>query len=445
MSLQKKEPPGSLRFVRSAFLQATSDTSSQYFYDGLAVLGHDGRILQIGPADAVAKASGIDLSQIEKLDGLILPALYDMHFHWVQDDVRDMPKESLLEWLNKYTFTAEAKFADREYAKRKAAFFWNRILATGTIGGLCYSSIHEVALEEALKVAPEGFLIGNVLMTMECPEYLRQTEAEAAEVVARCAERFGKRYVATPRFAPTTAPAVMQAASRAANTAGCFQQTHLGETHPEIEWVLGIYRQLPGYENVQTYTEIYERVGMLGPKTVFGHCLHLEASEWELLAQSNCIIASCPTSNAPVEMRGIGSGLFDFKTAESYGVRWGLASDIGGGPHLSMFDVMASFVLQNHAAGVSEATRVKALYRSTAINAELMGAGEVKGKLSAGYDFDAIRLPVDQDTLETGDAEEILKHVLEGCFDRAEYDSLVIETIVEGRSRFLKDGFTSAL
>ncbi|MEM1221172.1 MAG: amidohydrolase family protein [Verrucomicrobiota bacterium] len=429
--------------MRSAFLQATSDTSSQFFFDGLAVLDQDGRILQIGPAEAIARSRGLDLGQIEKIDGLILPALYDMHFHWVQDDVRDMPKESLLEWLNKYTFPAEAKFADREYARAKAAFFWNRILATGTIGGLCYSSIHEVALEEALEVAPKGFLIGNVLMTMECPEYLKQTEAEAAEIVGRCAERFGRRYVATPRFAPTTAPAVMQAASRAANAAGCFQQTHLGETLPEIDWVLGIYKQLPGFEKVETYTEIYERVEMLGSKTVFGHCLHLEPSEWQLLAKSGSIIASCPTSNAPVELRGIGSGLFDFKTAESHGVRWGLASDIGGGPYLSMFDVMASFVLQNEVAGVTGATRVKALHRSTAINAELLGLGEVKGKLSAGYDFDAIRLPVDSNVLQTGDTEQILKSVLESCSKRMDYDHLVIETIILGKSRFLKEGFTS--
>ncbi|MEM8866931.1 MAG: amidohydrolase family protein [Verrucomicrobiota bacterium] len=445
MSLHHSHSVSTSRLIRGAFLQATSDTDFEFLIDGIAVLAADGKLLELGLAATVAASHNIDLASLKKFDGLILPALYDMHFHWVQDDVREMPKESLLEWLNKYTFPTEAKFGEKDYATAKAAFFWKRILATGTIGGLCYSSIHEVALEEALEVAPEGFAIGNVLMTMECPDYIQQTEAEAIESVQRSARRFGSRYIASPRFAPTTAPAVMEAAAEAANAAGCFQQTHLGETRAEIEWVLSIYEAVPGYEDVQTYTEIYERAGMLGPKTVFGHCIYLEPSEWQMLADSDSIIASCPTSNAPLELRGIGSGLFDFQTAEAYGVRWGLASDIGGGPYLSMFDVMASFVLQNEAAGVSGATRVKALYRSSTMNAALLGHADCKGKLAVGFDFDAIVVPADPEVLACGDGEQILKSVLGACTDRNDYDGLVLETIIEGQSRFLKEGAVSLL
>ena len=70
-------------------------------------------------------------------------------------------------------------------------------------------------------------------------------------------------------------------------------------------------------------------------------------NEWKLLADSGSRIASCPSSNAPIEQLGIGSGLFDFEKAELMGVPEALVSDIGGGPFLSMFDVMRSFVLQN--------------------------------------------------------------------------------------------------
>ena len=241
--------------------------------------------------------------------GLFLPPFYDMHFHWVQDDVREMPKTSLIEWLQQYTFPAESKFADQNYARRKAEYFWKRILGTGTVGGLCYSSLHEVALEEALHFARGEFRIGNVLMTMNSPDFLTQSEGEASELVAKLASRHGERYVCSPRFAPTTAPSVMKASAEAAKAHGCFQQTHLDETRAEIDWVLGIYRDIEGFEDVSSYTEIYDRCGMLGPKTVFGHCIHLDDLEWEMLAKSDSVIASCPTSNAPIEQfrsRGLG-------------------------------------------------------------------------------------------------------------------------------------------
>ena len=39
---------------------------------------------------------------------MILPTFIDMHFHWVQDDVSDMQKENLLDWLKNYAWPYEA-------------------------------------------------------------------------------------------------------------------------------------------------------------------------------------------------------------------------------------------------------------------------------------------------------------------------------------------------
>lgn len=429
------------KIYRGSFLQAVNDTDAQYIKDGLALVSAEGetsgRIIALGASDEIAAAYGLDLSEIPAADGLWLPAFYDLHFHWVQDAVREMPKTSLLEWLEQYTFPTEAKFADPDFAEAEAQRFWKRIVSVGTIGGLCYSSIHETALEAAMRHAPENFRIGNVLMTMNCPDYLQQTEADAISSVRRCAERFEGRYVASPRFAPTTAPAVMRASAEAAAQFDCFQQTHLGETLPEIEWVLGMYQQFEAFEGVPSYTAIYDKVGMLGPKTVFGHCIHLSAEEWRMLADSDSIIASCPSSNAPLELLGLGSGLFDFQMADQYGVRWSLCSDIGGGPFLSMFDVMESFVLQNRQVG-QPASYVQALYRSTTKGAELLGLGAYKGRLDVGYDFDCIRVPLNAEPEGLEDAEAILKAVCHSVKSREGYDALVDETVIRGERVYSK-------
>ncbi|WP_269525185.1 amidohydrolase family protein [Coraliomargarita parva] len=430
-------------FLRGSCLRTISDIHADFFPDALVITEAEGlwrgRIYEIGDTSELAARYNLDLGALPRFEGLLLPAFHDTHFHWVQDDVREMPKASLIEWLQKYTFPAESRFADPDYAKAKAEQFWSRILGVGTIGGLCYSSVHDVALDAALACAPEDFRVGNVLMTMNTPDFLIQTKAEAIRSVSEAAARYGARYVSSPRFAPTTHPEVMQAAAEAAVRHGCFQQTHLCETPQEIEWVLGIYRGLPGYEDVRSYTEIYHRVGMLGPRSVFGHCLHMTDAEWELMAASGSCIASCPTSNAPIEDLGLGSGLFDFREAERRGVPWSLASDIGGGPYLSMFDVMHSFVAQNQRAGVSEATYIKALHRSTRKGAELMGLPADRGWLCVGAYLDAIRVPVRPELLATGDPEAILAGINGGFDSREETDNFVLETYIKGASCFRRD------
>ena len=435
----------SVEFYRGPVLRSLSDNFSEYFEDALIVTQKNGQkaglIVAIGEAAKVAKELKLDLSTLKKNMDLLMPAFFDTHFHWVQDDVRQMPKVSLIEWLERYTFPEEAKYSDRKFSSNKAEQFWKRILSVGTIGGLCYSSIHEVALEEAFKHAPEDFYIGNVLMTMNCPEDIRQSPHNACASVDNCAKRYSSRYVCSPRFAPTTCPEAMQASTLAAARHDCFQQTHLGETKNETKWVLDIYAKIKGFEDVKTYTEIYERVKMLGPKTIFGHCIYLAESEWKLLADSGSRIASCPSSNAPIEQLGIGSGLFDFEKAESMEVPWALASDIGGGPFLSMFDVMRSFVLQNRKVGRHTATFTKALHRTTFKAAELMDLSTDRGMLEVGYYLDAIRVPMPPGLQAGANGEAALEALIHLIPNRESSDTFVNETIVRGKSRFRKEAF----
>ncbi len=433
----------SLEFYRGPVLRSLSDNYSEYFEDALIVTQKNGQrsglIVAIGDAPKIANEFRLDLSALKKNTDLLMPAFFDTHFHWVQDDVRQMPKVSLIEWLERYTFPEEAKYSDRKFSSVKAKRFWQRILSVGTIGGLCYSSIHEVALEEAFKHAPEDFYIGNVLMTMNCPKEIRQSADLACASVDNCAKHYKSRYVCSPRFAPTTCPEAMKASAIAAARYDCFQQTHLGETKKEIDWVLDIYSEIEGFQAVKTYTEIYERVKMLGPKTIFGHCIYLDESEWKLLADSGSRIASCPSSNAPIEQLGIGSGLFDYEKAERMGIPWALASDIGGGPFLSMFDVMRSFVEQNREVGLHTATFTKALHRSTYKGAELMNLSADRGMLKVGYYLDAIRVPMPPGLPAGANGEAVLEALARLMPSRESSDTFVNETIIRGKSCFSKE------
>jgi guanine deaminase len=334
--------------------------------------------------------------------------------------------------LKNYTWPYEAKFADKKYSAKKAEQFFTKLASTGTLGGMIYSSLHGHALVHALGKAKGDFVAGNVLMTMHSPLFLSQTKRNAVSLMKRFSRRYRNRYAVTPRFAITAHPEVMKEGGRLARKNGSFIQTHLSETLREIEVVLAIFRQIKGFEKVKNYTDVYGKCGLLGPKTVMGHGIFLSRDEMKKLARTRTAIAHCPTSNAPVSEKGLGSGLFDFRAFERVGGKWALASDIGGGPYLSMFDVMRSFVEQNRKIKNHHATFVKALYRATLAGADVMKLGKTNGNLETKKwaNFILVKAPAGFDKLN---CEEILINVISPLrYKRFLYDRLLREIWFQG-------------
>lgn len=418
-------------------LNPLSDTQCEYHQDAALILSQRKgkwvvkRICAAKEVDAkiLAAAQVTDLSS-----KVIMPSFFDVHFHWVQDDVRTMPKASLLEWLDKYTFPAENKFRNKSYSQKKARFFFRRLIASGTLGGAIYSSIHEHALEHAQQEAVGHFAIGNVQMTMNSPKFLTQEVDEAIEISSRLAQKYGASYALTPRFAIATDPHTMRETAKVAKKTGSFIQTHLSENLGEIDFVMQIYKNLKGFERVKNYTEIYHKVGLLGPKTIMGHAIHMSDDELKLLAKTKTSIAHCPTSNAPIRQKGLGSGLFDYKKAEKHNVLWALASDIGGGPYLSMFDVMRSFVEQNRKTA-NQTTYTKALFRATLAGAKVMKADKLSGNLSVGKEANFI--VVNAPRTKMNSAEQVIEAIVnKSKRKRSEYDDLAQAVYFQGECLF---------
>ncbi|MBL7663917.1 MAG: amidohydrolase family protein [Bacteriovoracaceae bacterium] len=426
-----------IKLVRATILNPLSDKKCQFFKDGLLVIKYPkkdmGVVADIGHYKTLAKKYKKHASLIEDYSGqLIIPSFFDMHFHWVQERVREMPKDNLLEWLRLYTFPTEARFADEKFSKTEAQNFFANLIKTGTLGGACYSSIHEHTLHHAFESAVGDFVIGNVLMNMNSPVELTVSNRDTNALVKKLSKKYKEKYALTPRFAPTTHPDVMKFGAAEAKKNKSFIQTHLSETKNEIDWVLGMYQEMKGFEKVTSYTEIYEKSKVLGKKTFMGHGIHLSPKELKTLSKTKTAIVHCPTSNAPIEEGGLGSGLFDFAKTEKHGVRWALGSDIGAGPFVSMFDVMRSFVAQN--AGNKAATYTKALYRSTLAGAGLLGLGKKKGNLVKGKEANYMVLPAQ--LIDKTSAEEVLKILITNVPSRKNFDSLPESVVYQGTTLF---------
>lgn len=379
-----------------------------------------------------------DVEVLDYQDSVIMPGFFDMHFHWVQDDVRLMPKDNLLKWLTKYTWPYENKFKSKTFSKMRARQFAKELLEVGTLGGAVYASIHPHSVTHALENFIGDYIVGNVLMTMNSPDYLTMSEKKSLDSVKELSSFYKNKYCLTPRFAPTTSPKVMKEGRKISKTHKSFVQTHLSETENEIAYVLSLYKEIKNFEDVKSYLEIYDRCGLLSSKTIMGHAIHLRQNEWKRMAETDSVIAHCPTSNAPHDELGLGSGLFDFKKADRMKVRWALATDIGGGPFLSMIDVMRSFVDQNRKAAVNGATWTRALYRSTLAGAEILGLGKKYGNLDEGKYANFIVLPLPKK--ETSSKEAFLETLFHKTLSkRKNYSDLVQETWYKGHKVFNRD------
>ncbi len=419
------------KIILSSIVNPLSDRKADYFEDGALVLrrvNEKYKIYELGKESVLLEKYKKDAELIDLKGQVILPGFFDMHFHWVQDDVSAMPKDSLLSWLTNYTWPYEAKFKSKEYSFKKVMAFTEKLLSVGTLGGACFASTHPHTAEYALDSFIGNFIVGNVLMTENSPEYLVQSESDALKIVKQLSEKYTDRYALTPRFALTATPGLMKETAKIAKHYNSFIQTHLSETRFEISKTLDHIRSYPGYHDINSYTEVYERCSQLGDKTIVGHGVHLTDEEWKILKNTDTVVAHCPSSNAPISELGLGSGLFDFSKAEEYGVRWALASDIGGGPFLSMLDVMNSFVNQNK--GNMNATYIKALFRSTLAGAQILQVADTSGNFEPGKwaNFICIKKPKEA----FNNAEDILTSIINQNIKRENYLNLIESTYYQG-------------
>lgn len=365
---------------RGTIINPRGENHCAFYADGLLVVNDAGQVHAIGPTEAVAKRFGKhSLEYIEpKPAPLILPAFTDVHLHWVQNRVRGTAAgQGLLPWLNDCVWPEEARFADAAYAKEAAAKFFADLARCGTMAGAVYSSIHETALD-AFQPPFGHFVVGNVLMTRNATVSLTQAEDEALAITSRAAKRLKSGYAVSPRFAPTCSMALMKGAAEIAQRHESFIQTHLSENLDEVAWVHELF------PDSRSYTEVYRRAGLLGPKTILGHCIYLDDDELSLLKETNSVIAHCPSSN-----EALASGRMPIERIQRAGIRWALASDIAAGPQLSMWHVMKTF-LRVHAAAGLRFTPSEALYRATLAGAEALGLADGCGNLDVGREANFI-------------------------------------------------------
>ena len=306
--------------------------------DGALLVDAAGRIAAVGPFDALAAAHPQEPCQ-DLRPLWILPGLVDLHSHLPQYEAVAMDGLPLLPWLETHIFPAELRFRDPELAAQAAHTYFRDQLALGTTTTVVYCTVHAEATHRAFGEAERSGIravLGKVMMDRNAPEGLREsTAASLAESEALCATWHGRdqgrlSYAFTPRFAPTCTPELLAGAGRLAEKHGAFVQTHLSENLQELAWVKELFPE------ARNYTDVYARAGLLGPRTLLGHGIHLEPSERAVIRAAGATIVHCPRSNAFLQ-----SGIMPLRRWLDEGLAVGLGTDVGAGPSLDLWAEMA--------------------------------------------------------------------------------------------------------
>ena len=274
--------------------------------------------------------------------GVLIPGFSDLHVHAPQYPQRGLAMDELLsDWLDKYTFPLEAKYADMEFARAVYDAFVDDLIANGTLHACVFGTIHSDAtgyLLEQMEAKELRAFVGKVNMDKASPDYLCETTEGSLRETEAFLERYGAgklaRPILTPRFAPTCSWELMKGLGELAKKYGVGVQTHLVESKWEAS------QALIDFPEVSCDTQIYERAGLMDAGPVIGaHFIFPSEEDIRILRAHNGYAVQCPDATVNVI-----AGIMRTAGLSEAGINLGLGSDIAAGHNIGLYSQVARSV-----------------------------------------------------------------------------------------------------
>ena len=331
--------------------------------------------------------------QLVALPGhVLLPGLVNLHTHAAMTLLRgyadDMP---LMRWLQEKIWPAESRHVAPDFVRDGTLLACAEMLRGGVT---CFSDMYffpQAAAEAALRL---GMRAAIGITVIEFPTaYASDAEDYLAKgLAARDALRQESliSFCLAPHAPYTVADKTFERVATLAAQLDIPIHIHIHETRHEIDESLKQHGMRP--------IKRLQRLGLLDPRLIAVHAVHLLADEIELLAEHGCSVAHCATSNMK-----LASGIAPVAKMLASGIRIGLGSDgAASNNRLDLFREMRHAALLAKAASgdptVADAHQV--LRMATLNGAEALGLGARIGSLAAGKKADLCAVRLDDWTLQ---------------------------------------------
>ncbi len=271
----------------------------------------------------------------------------------------------------------------------------SRTLSHGTTTAAYYATADKgstnLLADICLSLGQRAF-IGRCNMDRESPSYYRDSSAAAAVADTRATIAHMRSIdadgalicpVITPRFAVSCSSECLRLLGELHKETNLPIQTHISETTHEWDMVKKLF---PGSKS---YAEVYDGSGLLTPKTILAHAIHLTQDECELIGQRGAKVSHCPVSNS-----ALSSGMARVRWLLDTGVTVGLGTDVSGGYSPSMLEAARHACLISRLVALTDGEHAKlsapeVLYLATKGGAAVVGLEHKLGGFEVGMEWDA--------------------------------------------------------
>ena len=268
-----------------------------------------GEILEIGP----------DLDGDEELDasdGLVIPGLVNAHCHVAMTLFRSNADDKPLDpWLREDIWPVEAALTAEDVRAGAELGILEMIKNGVTTFTDQYFFMPEVA--KAVETAGVRGLLGYGIITVGKDREASEQELDDGVEFAREYDGYADGRVKTAVMPHSLTTVAEWALEEAADRAAVYDlplHPHANETTNEVDPIVDEHGIRP--------LEYADELGLLGEDTFLAHCVHVDETEIELLAETGTGVAHCPAANMKLN-----SGIAPVQEMLDAGVTVGVGTD----------------------------------------------------------------------------------------------------------------------
>ncbi|MCX7892941.1 MAG: TRZ/ATZ family hydrolase [Burkholderiales bacterium] len=369
-----------------------------------AVAVSGGRIVALAPSrdarSAFAPKESVSLPR-----HVLIPGLVNLHTHAAMALLRGHGDDrALADWLHHYIWPAEAALVDAEFVRVGTTLAAAEML----LGGITTCADMYFFPESAARAFRDaGMRAALGLIAVEFPtRYAADPEAYIAKGLAtRDALRGEPRlsFCMAPHAPYTVGDRTFERLAILAEELDLPVHVHLHETADEVAKGEAEHGVRP--------IERLRRLGLVSPRLIAVHAVHLTDAEVELLAECGCSVAHCPSSNLK-----LASGFARVAAMLARGVNVGLGTD--GAASNNRLDVLTEMrtaaLLAKAVSGRAEALpAAEALAAATLGGARALGLDRRIGSILPGKEADLCAVALDAPGLSP--CFDVVSHLVYAC------------------------------
>ena len=391
-----------------------------------AVAVRGGRIAALLPTEeALARYEAREVVSLDR--HVLFPGLVNLHCHAAMALLRGLADDRhLMAWLEEHIWPAEARHVSDEFVHDGSLLAMAEMLRSGAT---CVNDMYFFPGATARAALRAGMRAALGMIAIEFPSAYASDAQDYLEKGLATRDAYRGETLLSFCLAPhapyTVGDETMKRIAVLSEELDVPIHTHVHETIGEIEQ--GLVR------NGVRPIERLRRLGIVGPRLVAVHSVHLDDAEIDLFARESVSVAHCPSSNMK-----LASGIAPVALMRGRGVRVGLGTD--GAASNNRLDILtemrnAALLAKVTSGDASLVPALEALEMATLDGARALGLDGEIGSLVPGKSADLAA--VDLSSLETLPCYDAASHLV-----YAAGREHVTHVWVEGRPRLVERRLT---